>query len=765
MNSPLAAQPHRRVPEGSSPHTTQATPTHSRGATTTASCRNLEDSGSLGSGNGLNVSATYLMATFGGAPAYYSLWLGQPCTSSVVVHLLLAMDSLRSMKVSSNRICFTPENYQEPQLVRIEVMDNHSHSNVISHRVFSLDRSYDRISTPNVVVKALRCGIGSLLTLGGLMSKRKAAAVGSKTTRIDMRKAIPHLGSPATPCGVVDPGGRLQDPPWFVSHLASGNNFSLAVVTHQTTMVFAWGVNSNGELGLSSATSTAEPQLITALPMQMHGELIGVMTVSCGKHHAALVTTQAKLLTWGNNKYGQLGHGDYTNRLAPQEVHFALATLSSNQRALRIKHTILERGGTNVTHAACGAFHTLFVTHQQNVLAMGYNQAGQLGIGHRLQQHKGWRSGVPIAVESLRGRSILDIAAGQNHSACVLSNGDVYVWGCGDDGRLGVGKSDCEMLPVLIPSFKDSGIKARSVRCGARHTAVISDRDLLYMWGANEFGQLGCGDKRTRLKPCLLTFPAFLADGVVDVALGEFHSVCVTHKGEAFAWGLDLGGEESAQIDQRSSPTLVALPDGERAQKVSCGWTHTNIVTQTLSDSIESPNLLLPPALDASSNNRHPTTTAATGSSSAWATNFHRNIEKKQVAQRRDELSRWRTRSAPWGLSTDPNCHHHHHSSSSSHHGVHGGAWQRKKSPPMHAIVSGNMLDKTLATKGERSTCRSTHSNHHAVEEQDGTPEQEEAERSREAIAVVAFVTQLLERAVRNIVAQNLSKRLDTVDR
>ncbi|KAF1316818.1 Rcc1 and btb domain-containing protein 2, partial [Globisporangium splendens] len=292
-----------------------------------------------GIGNGLNVSATYLRATFGGASAYYSLWLGQPCTSTVVVHLMFTLDSFRSMKVSSDRICFTPENYNVPQLVRIDVMDHRSHSSVISHRIFSLDKSYDRISTPSVVVKTDWCGVGSLLAFGGPMSKRKAATVGSKITRIDLHKAIPTLpncSAPGTSFRVVDSG----DPSWFVSHLASGHNFSLAVVLHQNTMTcFSWGLDAHGELGLGSTTSVPDPRLITSLPMQVHGEQLGVLAVSCGKHRVALVTTQAKLFTWGNNKYGQLGHGDYANRLVPQEVHFAfaLATLAPHQRALRIK--------------------------------------------------------------------------------------------------------------------------------------------------------------------------------------------------------------------------------------------------------------------------------------------------------------------------------------------------------------------------------------------------------------------------------------------
>ncbi|TYZ56885.1 hypothetical protein PybrP1_003610 [[Pythium] brassicae (nom. inval.)] len=611
--------------------------------------------GSSSSGDGLVVSATYLTATFGGAPAHYSLWLGQPCSSTVVVHLLFLVDAFRSLKVSSDRLCFTPENFSEPQLVRVDATDHHAHSNAIAHRLFSLDKTYDRIATPSVVVKTAWTAVASLLTFGGPGSRRQAAVAAA----VDLRRAIPTLpalggsSSSSSDSAVnellpspLQPQHSPQDPLWFICHMACGYGFSLAVAMHQSSLLFSWGLNAHGELGLgSSGASSPEPQLVTALPLQVHGGLVSVLAVSCGKHHAALVTSHAQLFTWGNNKFGQLGLGDFASRAEPQEVHVALAALGSPSRALRLRHAVLERGGASVTQAACGAFHTLVVTHQQRVLAMGYNQAGQLGLGHRLQQHQSWRSCVPAPVDVLRDRSILEVAAGQNHSACVLSNGAVYTWGCGDDGRLGVGRGDGETRPALVRSLQQGGVRARTVRCGARHTAAVSDRDVLFVWGANEFGQLGCGDQKPRFRPCALTTPALVADGVADVALGAFHSVGVTRRGRAFAWGLDLDGD-SAQLDQRSSPTLLALPKGERAQRVACGWSHTNIVTQSSSsssssasgdDSTGEPVRSRPPP-------------SSSGDEPAPSRGFQRTLERKLLALRTDELARWTAFAAPWGL-------------------------------------------------------------------------------------------------------------------
>jgi hypothetical protein len=611
----------------------------------------------------LVVSDTYLTTSFGGAPAFYSLRLGQPCASAVVVHLLLPTthgdtgSGTNCVKLSSDRIFFAPESFSEPQLVRVDCLDDRATTTVIAHKVYSLDKTYDRVHAPNVFVKTVRyAGGGSFLSFGGLMTKRQAAALGGSQipARFDLFSASTECenGNPSSRSassllssdallsnsssstlvgGGSGPANILgqSQPPWYTSHMASGHHFSLAVVSlAQTDVMLSWGTNANGELGDGATAALNEPQPIdmTALKRLQPGEYVRVAQIACGKHHAAVITRSAHLFTWGNNKYGQLGHGDFTSRLTPHEVNFTLMTLtvsSSAHRALRVKHAV-ERGGTNVTHVCCGAYHTLFVTHQQQIHSMGYNQAGQLGIGHRLQQNKSWRSCTPIAIEELHDRSVLDLAAGQNHSACVLSNGDVYVWGCGDDGRLGTGDRESVSTPTVLFTLRDANVRARTVRCGARHTAVISDRDLLYVWGANDFGQLGCGDRRTRLKPSLVAFPPFVTHGVADVSLGEFHSACVTASGVAYTWGLDLAAE-STDVDQRNTPQAIQMPHNqvERARKVSCGWAHTNLSTFQISGE-DDPETL-----------------------SKQASNFHRKLEREKFQLRRDELIRWRTFVAP----------------------------------------------------------------------------------------------------------------------
>ena len=42
--------------------------------------------------------------------------------------------------------------------------------------------------------------------------------------------------------------------------------------------------------------------------------------VSCGPHHAALLTNRLELYTWGSNEYGALGNGSLFGRSAPSQL-------------------------------------------------------------------------------------------------------------------------------------------------------------------------------------------------------------------------------------------------------------------------------------------------------------------------------------------------------------------------------------------------------------------------------------------------------------
>src|SRR5690606_39134962 len=80
---------------------------------------------------------------------------------------------------------------------------------------------------------------------------------------------------------------------------------------------------------------------------------------------------------------------------------------------------------------------------------------------------------------------------------CAIKRDETLVcWGLNTAGRLGIGSIDKDGVPypatpVLIPA----GVKLSFVTTGFRHACAVALDGRLFCWGANDYGQLGTGDR------------------------------------------------------------------------------------------------------------------------------------------------------------------------------------------------------------------------------------------------------------------------------
>lgn len=79
------------------------------------------------------------------------------------------------------------------------------------------------------------------------------------------------------------------------------------------------------------------------------------------------------------------------------------------------------------------------------------------------------------------------------HVLALTSDGAVYASGCGEYGALGRGSANSEasFKPVLILGGGPDAPFVVGVSAGGRHSAAVTREGALYVWGANQFGQLG----------------------------------------------------------------------------------------------------------------------------------------------------------------------------------------------------------------------------------------------------------------------------------
>lgn len=166
---------------------------------------------------------------------------------------------------------------------------------------------------------------------------------------------------------------------------------------------------------------------------------------------------------------------------------------------------------------------------------MGSNQYGQLGTGEPFYERDQANSrrplsrALPCLVEALQDRYIGDIAAGNDHCLALTQFGDhLFSWGQGKFGALGNGRSLNQREPQLVTFFQDTVIE--SIAAGSRHSAVITkDTKSLYTFGQAHHGQLGLGQEHSNkvFAPKLVELPD--GQSAQQVALGDTHSLLLTN--------------------------------------------------------------------------------------------------------------------------------------------------------------------------------------------------------------------------------------------
>ena len=155
-----------------------------------------------------------------------------------------------------------------------------------------------------------------------------------------------------------------------------------------------------------------------------------------------------------------------------------------------------------VRQIACGLHHVLALSDAGDVYAWGGGGAGQLGLGRR----KSFPA--PQLVWGMMRKGVRQIGAGSKHSAALTYNGLVYTWGSSSHGQLGHGNKRTQLQPKLCEALeaecRERSSTARLLGCGSKHTVAVLGNGSLYMWGRADFGKLGRSKSDAQTEPFLI---------------------------------------------------------------------------------------------------------------------------------------------------------------------------------------------------------------------------------------------------------------------
>lgn len=197
--------------------------------------------------------------------------------------------------------------------------------------------------------------------------------------------------------------------------------------------------------------------------------------------------------------------------------------------------------GHPAQQVAVGSKHSCALASDGAVHCWGNNQNGQLGDGTTTD------SNIPKTVVGLVGQ-VAAIAAGDNHSCALNTDGVVTCWGANVNGQLGNGgKADSTSATYVGAPIR--GVAA--ITAGASHTCALTTKGAVYCWGQNDQGQLGDGTNTLSTIPRLATG---LAKGVAAITAGADHTCALTNSGTVKCWGrnakaqLGAGGTSDSNI-------------------------------------------------------------------------------------------------------------------------------------------------------------------------------------------------------------------------
>ncbi|CAN0050012.1 unnamed protein product, partial [Sphacelaria rigidula] len=286
---------------------------------------------------------------------------------------------------------------------------------------------------------------------------------------------------------------------------AEDAEFQLGADLEERGAVYVVGANSSGQLGLGDL---APRDRFVILP-ETRGA--GVCFVAAGCDISFAVTEDHDVLSWGGKGTGASGHR--------VEEDFYGEDIQAYLEPKPIRDLV----GEEISQVQIGAGHCLAASRGGDLYVWGRGDCGQLGVGTYESKP------VPILHLGLpHGAEVSQVAVGENHSLALTRAGELFSWGHGDRGRLGVGTSkrvgvpDSERLyfptPMLLHAFSNEVVQ--QVSCGPSFCLAITGSNA-WSWGSGEGYTLGHGDTANRKTP--VPIEAFKGSIVLQVECGTWH--------------------------------------------------------------------------------------------------------------------------------------------------------------------------------------------------------------------------------------------------
>jgi alpha-tubulin suppressor-like RCC1 family protein len=177
----------------------------------------------------------------------------------------------------------------------------------------------------------------------------------------------------------------------------------------------------------------------------------------------------------------------------------------------------------------------------------GANGNGRLGLGNTTNYSS------PKQVGTLN--NWLSLSAGFYSTTSIKTDGTLWTWGGNYGGQLGLNSGSSYSSPKQVGALTNW-----SKTCGnnayVHSNASITTSGALYMWGLNNYGQLGLGNITNYSSPKQIG----VSTDWLEVASGTYTTLAIKTNGTLWSWGSNFNGVLGQSLSNINYTNVVNSP-------------------------------------------------------------------------------------------------------------------------------------------------------------------------------------------------------------
>jgi len=232
------------------------------------------------------------------------------------------------------------------------------------------------------------------------------------------------------------------------------------------------------------------------------------------------------------------------------------AQLADNSVTSRSSPVQSVSGGINWKQVAGGYYSSYGIKTDGTLWCWGDGATGKLGDNTTVSKSS------PVQTV-MGGTNWVQVASNGQHAGAIRSDGTLWMWGYNNYGQLGDNTVTSRSSPVQTVTFTADW---KQVACGYNHTAAIKTDGTLWCWGRNSYGALGNNTVNNNSSPIQTVTGG---TNWLSIASNFYSNFAIKTDGTLWVWGYGYLGQLGVNSTANISSPVQTITGGTNWKQAS----------------------------------------------------------------------------------------------------------------------------------------------------------------------------------------------------